>query len=195
MTAEAMPTQVAPASERRGRSMVTFTGRLVWPVDARAADVCIEDIAHHLALANRWAGATYKPYSVAQHSVLVSRHCASDHALIGLLHDAAEAYTGDVPAPLKVALWAGCDFVERNWNVAIAEALGLASHELLEAHLPNDVVIADLMVREAEARDLVADFPRAEAPAISERIEPWEWREAEEAFLHRFVELTPGLHR
>lgn len=176
-------------SERRGRTMVTFTGRLIWPLDGRAADVCIEDIAHHLALANRWAGATREPYSVAQHSVIVSRHCAPDHALIGLLHDAAEAYTGDTPAPLKVVLRAGHDFVERNWNVAIAEALGLASHELLEAHLPNDVVIADLMVREAEARDLVADFPRAPSGAISERIEPWGWREAEQLFLERFREL------
>lgn len=170
--------------------MVTFTGRLVWPLDARPGDVCIDDIAHHLALTNRWLGATREPLSVAQHSVLVSRHCAPAHALIGLLHDAAEAYTGDAPDPLKVVLRSGYDYVERNWNVAIAMALGLGATDLLSAHLPTDVVIADAMVREAEARDLVVEFPRVPSGAIAERIEPWPWREAEARFLARFNELT-----
>jgi hypothetical protein len=68
--------------------------------------VDIEDIAHHLSLVNRFAGATVVPYSVAAHSLLVAS--ILDHGghapltvMHGLLHDASEAYLGDVSTPLK----------------------------------------------------------------------------------------------
>lgn len=57
-------------TQRRGDFICTYTGRKFYPLDPRPEDVCIEDIAHALALVNRFGGHTRVPYSVAQHSVL-----------------------------------------------------------------------------------------------------------------------------
>lgn len=80
----------------------TFTGLDVNPLDLHPGNIRIEDIAHHLALTNRFAGGTKYPISVAQHSVWVYRLCSHtifDHQ--ALLHDGAEAYLGDVTKWIK----------------------------------------------------------------------------------------------
>jgi len=87
--------------------MRTFTGRYVNALKLRAADVCIEDIAHHLSLFCRYVGACPYHYSVAQHSLYVSELMEKRFpgskmmALAGLLHDASEAYLGDMSSPMK----------------------------------------------------------------------------------------------
>jgi len=68
--------------------------------------ITIEDIAHTLSQINRWGGRSPWPYTVARHSVDVYRvaHDAGAHRRLmreALLHDIAEAFTGDVVAPLK----------------------------------------------------------------------------------------------
>lgn len=69
-------------------------------------DIDIEDIATALSRAPRYCGHTDVFYSVAQHCVLVCLEVAIKGGslrdqLIGLLHDAPEAYMGDLPSPLK----------------------------------------------------------------------------------------------
>ena len=71
--------------------------------------VRIDDIAHQLAIINRFHGATKRPYSVAEHSLFCSeiaqRHGARPITqLAALLHDAHEIYTNDLSSPAKRAV-------------------------------------------------------------------------------------------
>lgn len=66
----------------------------------------IEDIAASLSKLCRYLGHTADFYSVAEHSVLLAnavleRGATRQEALTVLLHDAAEAYMGDMPRPMK----------------------------------------------------------------------------------------------
>jgi len=57
-------------------------------------------IADTLAKNNRFAGRTPEPWSVAAHSVVVSRLCSDpEEKAWGLLHDAHEAFIGDIITP------------------------------------------------------------------------------------------------
>lgn len=72
--------------------------------------VCLEDIAHHLTKICRYGGALPLDihYSVAEHSILLSRYALKHHgvevAKAALLHDASEAYLGDIVSGLKKLL-------------------------------------------------------------------------------------------
>lgn len=89
-----------------GPWITTYTGKRFHLFASNPSEVCIEDIAHALSNKCRWAGHSKKFYSVAEHSLIVSRRLAEINEpevvqMAGLLHDAAEAYTGDVGRPLK----------------------------------------------------------------------------------------------
>jgi hypothetical protein len=64
----------------------------------------MEDIAWSISHTCRYNGHSRRFYSVAEHCVHVSNAVDPEYALAGLLHDAAEAYVGDLPYPLKVYL-------------------------------------------------------------------------------------------
>ena len=81
--------------------MNTASGRLVDPFNLRLEDIAIEDIAHSLSMQCRFNGHCARFYSVAEHSVLVSRLVLPKNRLWGLLHDAQEAYLGDIITPIK----------------------------------------------------------------------------------------------
>ena len=67
----------------------TFSGLRFWPLDPNPEKILIDDIAHALAHQCRFGGHASRFYSVAEHSVHVSRLCLPEHALWGLLHDVA----------------------------------------------------------------------------------------------------------
>lgn len=85
--------------------LYTFTGGLIAPFNPVPEQIVIEDIARGLANRARWGGQTRDYYSVAEHSVMVACQCSDDFRLWGLLHDAAEAYLGDIPEPIKGMVW------------------------------------------------------------------------------------------
>lgn len=81
----------------------------------------IEDIAHALSNICRFSGHCRSFYSVAEHSIYVSRN--SDNRLAGLLHDASEAYLIDVPRPVKPYINNYKD-IESKIMAAVAEKFG-----------------------------------------------------------------------
>ena len=82
-------------------SIRTYTGKVFDLAVMDPDSICIEDIAHGLANTARFAGQLPKIYTVAQHSWLVSDMASEDMKLTALLHDASEAYLGDMPSPFK----------------------------------------------------------------------------------------------
>jgi hypothetical protein len=96
-----MKTHALDGDGRIGQWFQTCTGRKFWPVSPRVGDFDIKDIAHQLANICRFGGATKKFYPVAAHCVHVSFLVPEYLAFEGLMHDAPEAYLGDVIRPLK----------------------------------------------------------------------------------------------
>ncbi len=79
--------------------MLTYTGKTF---DFDDPKVDIEDIAYSLSQICRFGGHCRPFYSVAEHCIAMSYLCK--HKRWGLMHDAAEAYTGDIITPLKSKL-------------------------------------------------------------------------------------------
>lgn len=84
--------------------ITTYTGKKFHLFDPQLDEICIEDIAHALSLICRFGGHLPEHYSVAQHSILVSQLVPENLTLEGLLHDAEEAYIGDMVRPLKIEM-------------------------------------------------------------------------------------------
>ena len=167
----------------------TFTGKQFFPLDPRPEDLDIRDIAHALSLQCRFNGHCLQFYSVAEHSVRVSEWLDGEHSLWGLLHDAAEAYLGDVVRPLKRQLDAYNAIEKRLLRV-------VADHFDLGWPMPEAVAVADTRLLAAEARDIMAPAP---APwelmglePLPGTIEPWSATEAEQRFVERYAKLTGG---
>lgn len=131
---------------REGGWMQTYTGRQFFPLDPRAEDIYIEDIAHALSQICRYGGHTDRIYTVAEHSVLLTRHFIglgeTDLARWALMHDSAEAYVGDMIRPIKQQM-PGFAAVENRILAVIAERVGL----------PGSTIPAE--VNEADARILL----------------------------------------
>ena len=175
----------------RGPFMITVSGHRFYLEDPRPDDVFIEDIAHSLSRQCRFNGHTSVHYSVAQHSVLVSELVEEPELqLAALLHDAAEAYTGDIITPVKDALGTARD-LERKIEVAIFERFGVP----FDGRLPQPVKTADVEALKIEFSTLppFCDFPDNRQTAVGECIsQPWSAEEAYGHFMARFHQLTGG---
>ena len=111
-----------------GNHIRTFTGLYIDVFDPTPDMICIEDIAHGLSNVCRFAGQIPEFYSVAHHSVLVHNRVQKEFRLQALLHDASEAYLGDMPSPIKRKLPAYKN-VEKKLMKVIADKFGF-DHKL-----------------------------------------------------------------
>lgn len=160
-----MPEHIS--TKRIGKTLTTYTGRDFWPMDPWPEDVVIKDIAHALSQLCRFGGHCREFYSVAQHSVLVSVIAAREAAesttqdqlpwksiaLVGLLHDASEAYLVDLPRPIKEML-PDYKVIEHKVDAAIYEQFKLTH----EADLFGvRVKTADRIALSTECRDLMPE--------------------------------------
>ena len=181
-----------PSIQRTGDWMQTYTGRQFWPLDPRADEVDINDIAHSLSNMCRFAGHVRRFYSVAEHCVRVSWLAPVENprlALAALLHDATEAYVVDVPRPLKRFL-SGYKEIEDRVARAVEERFGLDAGSLdhPEVKFWDEVLLA------TEARDLMGGESAGKwhlrAAPLSAHIGPWAPEEARDRFRRRFMALS-----
>ncbi|MCV2423380.1 hypothetical protein LNV47_22590 [Paucibacter sp. DJ4R-1] len=144
------------------------------------ADLDIASVAHALAQINRFTGHACRPYSVAEHSLLVSEIIAQAGGgilaqLAGLMHDAHEIICGDCTSPMKAEMrqlaaaqafvstelphartFSQFDRVERAAEAAVRTAFRLHDAAKLYA---ADVRHADLVALATERRDLMPAHP------------------------------------
>jgi hypothetical protein len=91
-------------------------------------EVRIADLADGLSRLCRFGGHMLPGvwFSVAAHSVLVSRIVPARLSVAGLVHDAAESYLGaDMPSPVK-SLFPEYKALERQWQEHVFASFGLA---------------------------------------------------------------------
>jgi uncharacterized protein len=139
----------------RGSWMQTYTGRQFYPLAALTEDIDPIDIAHALSLICRYGGHVDRFYSVAEHCVLMSHAVAPEHAAWALLHDATEAYVGDMVRPLKHHMPEYRD-VEDRLMAVIAERFGLAG-----VTMPPEVKDADNRILLTERAALMTNTRHA----------------------------------
>lgn len=185
---------------RRGDWMLTATSRMFWPLDPLPEEIDIKDIARGLAMKCRYGGHVTRFYSVAEHSVHVSRNVPAEHRRQGLLHDATEAYLGDMIRPLKYQPdLAGFKAVEDALEPVIFGRFGLSGklHPAVKL-VDNRILHDEYQVRPASPRPWVAVGSTPEEQIeimqpLNIQIDGWSPRVAEECFLDEFDYLFPEL--
>lgn len=167
----------------------TYTGKTVDLLNPNPDDLCIEDIAHHLSLMNRFYGSTRRPYSVAAHSIYMAQHLVvPELAWQALMHDADEAYLGDVVKPLKQALPEYIE-IESNFWAVLAEKFNLPVSLDERVHAADKLAcqIENYQLRRSGELQYDNDSSINGAPAVS--LHGWETVRWE--FLDLFSELAP----
>jgi len=190
-------------------NLETVTGRLVNVVDPKPASICIDDIAWGLSRTPRFCGHTVTeiPYTVAQHSVFVanriklvnqfdSTNVQVRMMLLALLHDAAEAYTGDWPSPIKriPELRPHIKALEGKLMDAIYIALGLSPPTKAEEMMIKE---SDRFAQKIEANEFMPsrgrdwpDLPEVSLEELQKFEPPLPSLAAYKLFMKTFNELT-----
>lgn len=180
-------------TDRQGDWIQTATGGKFWPFDPRPEDINIVDIALSLSKQCRFGGHCKDGsfISVAQHSVMVSLNVPEEDGLWGLLHDAPEAYLGDLKRPIKKhPKFAFYLELEKAIMDCVCERFNLPKE------MPAWIHIADERALATERRD----FMVLTSEVWESRFEPWKdiqitWSpdKASWRFIDRFNELIgPG---
>lgn len=173
------------------------SGTIVDLVDPQPEQIKTSDIAHSLARLCRFTGHTRDFYSVAQHTCLVEGLIPRSNdrlRALAILHDTAEAYTGDVVTPIKHLI--------KPWFAPIEERLMSAIYAHYNIDPPVEVeqeIIkwADHSILLTERRDLMEptkdDWSQWCVQGVRAqpqlKIQPWSVYTSESALLQKLKEV------
>jgi 5'-deoxynucleotidase YfbR-like HD superfamily hydrolase len=175
--------------EQTKSSISVVGGEFFDLLNPEKSDYDIDVVATALSNLCRYTGHVTRFYSVAEHSVLVSKIVPQKYALEGLLHDASEAFVGDVSSPLKKLL-VEYQKIENNIQADVARRFNL------QYPFPEEIHRADKQLYWAERKII--------APAVdalwhkefraSRKVEPQGWtpKIARKRFLDRYNEIVKG---
>ena len=155
--------------------------------------ISIVDIGAALSKMCRFTGHCNYFYSVAQHSVLVSHIVPKEFAMQGLMHDAHEAYTGDMTTPLKRLIPEYQEIESRVEKV-------VRSHYELPVELDPSVKDADMIMLMNErnallpAREDDAEHWPIVDPCPHKTVIPLTPEGSYELFMARYYELLEARH-
>jgi 5'-nucleotidase len=179
--------------EEPGPFIQTLSGRRVNPLDASPEDIDAGDIARALANTCRFGGHSRAFYSVAQHSAIVcdlleERGATPDELMAALLHDASEAYLGDLPHPLKHRSELGAAFrvAEKRLEAVIAERFALPDAAARIKPLDRALLATERRIF-SEVRWHWPELDGVEPLELA--IEPWAPARAQEEFTRRFERI------
>lgn len=155
--------------------MITRSGRWVRLDKPEVESIDVDDIAIALSRIHRFTGHT--DYSVAAHSLYVAdlvheRHHDPALYLGALLHDAHEAYIGDIATPVKVLI--GRERVRDAalvLDLAIGTKFGIGPMKMRDSRVKQ----ADLDALHAEAYWLLPDHGWYEEPPPVDAHQPYTW--------------------
>lgn len=131
----------------------TVSGKPFDYFDPKVEQIDLNDMCRALDRVNRFCGHTIRPYSVAEHSLLVSLLVDKADRMQALCHDLTEAYMGDIPGPLKKQC---CSYrvLEENLHKVICQALRI------DPVIPEAVHVADKQALHIESDALMPPLPR-----------------------------------
>jgi hypothetical protein len=169
--------------EKESLWIETFTGKRFYPFAPRVEDVDIIDIAHALSNICRFGGHSRPFYSVAEHCVILST-CeeakGSGLQMELLLHDASEAYIGDVPAPIRKGIKEFED-VDNSISGVIARKFCLMVDMPLVCELDQRILTTEAIMLKVRWQDweLSGEY-------LDVKLHGWLPEEAEKQFLERY---------
>ena len=165
----------------------TFTGKRMYFLEPTPDMIDIVDIAHALSHVCRFGGHVTHFYSVAEHSLAVSK--LAENKLEGLLHDASEAYLVDIPKPIKAYL-SNYKEIENKLMGAIAAKFGAGWPVSADTHDADAMQLKEeaSIIMTSGGKDWVGNFPTKRDKGIEPLCYPPHI--AKLLFLNEFSKLT-----
>lgn len=176
---------------KMGDGIALLSGALFNYNKPEESEVTIDDIATALSNVCRFSGHLPQFYSVAQHLVNTSRIVPREFAFTALMHDTAEAFTNDLPTPLKFALP-----IFKELEVKIETAMG--NRFGFQYPYPDAVKLADTQMLLLEKTYVKLDtneweyYRDVEFEHLLDTVDLKGWQpiRAKREFLERFEELN-----
>ena len=177
-------------------------------INPKVEDIHILDIARALSNICRFGGHTSSFYSVAEHSIITAEILEQKNAnkitvLAGLLHDATEAYMGDMPRPIKGSLPQHILEGYRIRFLMLSEFITFERFQLVDDEDSKDMVDWQLIseidrrlcITEAKALGLWNLDWSDQGDSLPFNLHLWTSAEAEHLFVVNFTELWEAVGR